>query len=128
MPTTPWIVRQSSSGPTAVAMLTYLPLSKYRYSLRFAGYVRQIYDQLQRTDGLIGFSMRAQPMRKQYWTLSLWRDEAAMMAFVHTRPHLDIMKLMHGRMAQTAFRSWTVTTPDQSLDWSEALSGELKAY
>ena len=41
--------------------------------------------QLTGTDGVIGFSMLARPFRKQYATLSVWRDEAALDAFARSR-------------------------------------------
>ena len=42
---------------------------------RGSGVVRK---QLSGTDGVMGFALLARPMRKQYATLSVWRDEAAL--------------------------------------------------
>ena len=45
--------------------------------------------QLLATDGVIGFSMLAEPLRKHYATLSVWRDAAALDAFAGRIPMIS---------------------------------------
>lgn len=109
-------------------MLTYLPLKHWWDTPRFVIYIIQIYLQLRKTTGLIGFSMRAKPLSKNYWTLSLWESERVMGAYIHTPPHLNVMQSMHRKMGQTAFVSWKVESNVQTLSWSDALERKTQAY
>ncbi len=47
---------------------------------------RAVRRQLLTTEGVLGFSMLAEPLRKHYATLSVWRDEAALGAFAGRIP------------------------------------------
>lgn len=129
MPTLPWQNINTNTDPADyTAMLTYLPLKHWWDTPRFIVYIIQIYLQLRKTAGLIGFSMRAKPLSKNYWTLSLWESERAMGAYIHTSPHLTVMKSMRGRMGQTAFVSWKVSADVHCLSWSDALERKAQSY
>ena len=43
--------------------------------------------QLLNTNGVMGFSMLAEPLRREYATLSVWRDQTALDAFARAHPH-----------------------------------------
>jgi hypothetical protein len=43
--------------------------------------------QLAVTDGVVGFSLLARPLAKQYATLAVWRDEEALAVFAGAEPH-----------------------------------------
>ena len=38
-----------------------------------------------------GSSLLARPLSKRFWTLSVWKNEDALRAFVQHQPHLRIM-------------------------------------
>lgn len=109
-------------------MLTYLPLKRYRDTPRFMIYIVRVYLQLRHTEGVVGFSMRANPLTKKYWTLSAWTGHEAMEKYVHTPPHVDVMRSMQGYMGATAFTSWEATANDLPLNWNEALKRQTKPY
>jgi hypothetical protein len=77
--------------------------------------------QLGATDGVIGFSMLARPLRKQYATLSVWTDEAALGAFADTEPHRRLMGHLAPEMGATRFVRWTMRGADGRPSWSDAL-------
>jgi hypothetical protein len=52
---------------------------------------RVVRRQLLATEGVVGFSMLAKPLRKHYATLSVWRDESALEAFAQAHPHDRLM-------------------------------------
>jgi hypothetical protein len=52
---------------------------------------RVVRQQLLAADGVLGFAMLAEPLRKNYATLSVWRDEEALDAFAGTHPHARLM-------------------------------------
>jgi hypothetical protein len=63
--------------------------------------VRLIVGQLRVTEELIGCPMRAQPLRRRYWTLPVWQDERALGAFVAALLHAHVRSSMAGRMGST---------------------------
>lgn len=129
MSTLPWQEQIAHSLSTeATAMLTYLPLKHWWDTPRFIVYIIRIYLQLRKTPGLIGFSMRANPFTKNYRTMSLWESEQAMGTYIHTAPHIDVMRNMRGKMGQTAFVSWKVEATGQALSWDDALKRKTQSY
>src|SRR5207245_1790913 len=50
--------------------------------------------QLAETRGLVGYSFRAKFSSHRFWTLSIWEDEQALMAFVSQDPHRTTMGLL----------------------------------
>jgi hypothetical protein len=42
--------------------------------------------------GALGVSLRAHPLAGRYYTLSMWEDEASLIAFAHRRDHLAAVR------------------------------------
>lgn len=95
-----------------------LTRSSTRRLFRGASEVRK---QLARTEGVVGFSLLARPLRKQYATLSVWVDEGALAAFVDASPHHEIMTKLSPEMGPTKFVRWTIKGSDGRPSWSDAL-------
>ena len=121
MPATPWRTF-GSPDPNGdfVALLSYLPLRTYRGVLHWAIYTTRVVKQLA-TDGLVGYSLLARPLSKRFWTLSAWKNEAALQAFVNRSPHLRVMAALGPHMDKTGFVRWTVKGTDLPLRWDDAL-------
>lgn len=77
--------------------------------------------QLARTDGVIGFSLLARPLKKQYATLSIWEDQDALRAFSDSSPHRELVTHLSAQMNRTRFVSWTINGSDGRPTWNEAL-------
>lgn len=77
--------------------------------------------QLTGAEGVVGFSLLARPLRKQYATLSVWVDERSLTAFAHATPHEDLMARLAPEMAPTKFVRWTITGSDGLPSWRDAL-------
>jgi len=82
---------------------------------------RAVRKQLTSTDGIVGFSLLARPLRKQYATLSVWTDQEALNAFVHASPHSELKSGLAPGMGPTRFERWTITGSQRRPSWSEAL-------
>ncbi len=82
---------------------------------------RLVRRQLAETDGVVGFSLLARPLRKQYATLSVWTGEGALAAFTTRSPHAELMADLAGEMATTRFERWTVDGSAGPPSWAEAL-------
>jgi hypothetical protein len=80
-----------------------------------------VVSQLATADGLLGYSLLARPISKQFWTLSAWQNEPALRAFVQHPPHVRIMSALAPHMDKTSFVRWTVKGSDLPLRWDDAL-------
>ena len=81
---------------------------------------REVRRQLERTEGVVGFSLLARPLRKQYATLSVWVDEKALGVFAHGSPHGTLMTDLAPEMGPTTFVRWTITGSDGRPSWNDA--------
>jgi|SRR5579885_196113 len=104
-----------------VVMLTYLPLAKYRFLPQFIYFVCRIVVQLRKSKGLVGYTLRAALLKKQFWTLSIWENEQLMRDFVMQSPHLYAMADLQGKMGKTAFFQWHIAGEELPLSWEQAL-------
>lgn len=119
----PWeSVAQPVPGQGYLALLTYLPLRSFRTLPQFFRYSGAIQGQLRTSRGLIGFTLDAHPLRRQFWTLSVWEDEDALMEFVRTNPHLGTMHGLKGRMGATRFIRWPIEGSEVPPTWEDALA------
>ena len=108
-------------GHEYVVMASHLPLVSIRSTLRFFRAVAAIRKQLSSTQGLVGYTLRAKPLARDYWTLSVWDDRVALEQFMRTRPHVRLMGSLKPFMGTTRFVEWVVTTTEGRPSWTEAL-------
>jgi hypothetical protein len=104
-----------------LALLSYLPLNKYRAIPAFLNFTFQIQKQLHLTPGIMGYSLRAKPLSRNFWTLSVWADEQTLMDFVAKVPHGQAMRAMMPHMGPTKFTKWKVSGSALPLRWEEAM-------
>ena len=109
------------AGHDYVVMASHLPLTRWSSTVRFFRGVGAVRKQLASTEGLVGYTLRARPLRRDYWTLSVWQDEGALRAFMRTPPHVGLMSSLKPVMGQTAFVQWTITAADGRPTWPVAL-------
>ena len=122
MPAMPW-QKFGTPNPNGeyLALISYLPLKSSRGLFPLVGYAVRVLRQLAKADGLIGYSLFAYLFSKQFWTLSVWRDEAALQAFVHHPPHLKSMGALAPYMTETKFVRWAVKGSALPLQWNDAM-------
>lgn len=87
----------------------------------FLFYTAQVAKQLASAQGLLGYSVLTRPLSKRFWTLSAWKDDAALRAFVQYPPHVRIMTALIPHMEQTKFLRWIVKGSQLPLGWDDAL-------
>lgn len=105
-----YVVLASSIPPRSISSTPRL--------FRGASAVRK---QLAGTEGVVGFSLLARPLRKQYATLSVWVDEPALAAFTGGEPHRALMAELAPQMGPTKFVRWTIKGADGRPSWRDAL-------
>jgi heme-degrading monooxygenase HmoA len=122
MPALPWkSISPAADDSDYVVMASSLPLRRFGATVRFFRFVRAVRRQLSGAEGLIGYSLWAKPIAKQYWTLSVWKDEPALTAFMRASPHREIMAKLRPDMKTTRFVRWTVKGSETPVQWDEAL-------
>ena len=122
MPASPWRTFASPEPERDyVALLSYLPLKSHWRVPVFFFYTIQVVKQMESAEGLLGYSVLARPLSKRFWTLSAWKDDAALRTFVQYPPHVRIMNALAPHMGATKFVRWTVTGSQLPLGWEDAL-------
>lgn len=122
MPASPWRTFGSPDlNGDFVALLSYLPLKSYWRVVPFFVYTGQVVTQLATSEGLLGYSLLARPLSKRFWTLSVWKNEDALRAFVQRVPHVRITSALAPHMDKTRFVRWRVKGSDLPLRWDDAL-------
>lgn len=105
----PWIAKeQPDAGPAAVVMGSKFELSSAVRSPVFLLHSLRLWRQARRSAGIMGVSLRAQPVKGTFWTLSAWTDRQALAAFARTDPHAAAMKRIRPWTKSATFRFWPV--------------------
>ena len=101
--------RRAEAGREYVAVVTYLPMKRALTLGRWARSIRSVQKQLDETAGLIGYSLRVNPFRLEFWTLSVWEDEERLRGFVNNVPHVDVTRRFGSKLPGFSVRQWTVS-------------------
>jgi len=122
VPDLPWTARaEMEPGTDYLVMASRLPLKRMTATVRFFRAVFAVRRQLATADGLIGYTLRARPLARDYWTLSVWKDDAALRRFMRTPPHLQVMTSLRPVMGATKFVTWTATAADGRPSMADAV-------
>lgn len=122
MPDIPWTARsEMQPGRGYLVMASHLPLVRITSTVRFFRAVSAIRRQLSSADGLVGYTLRAKPLARDYWTLSVWSDRDALERFMRTPPHVGVMGSLRPHMAPTRFVQWEIIAADGRPSWDDAL-------
>jgi hypothetical protein len=122
MPDIPWKGQSELERErTYLVMASLLQLTQITSTVRFFRAATAVRKQLAGAEGLVGYSLRAKPLSRSYWTLSVWNGQSALEQFMRTPPHLGVMSSLKPVMAQTQFVKWEITGADGRPTWTEAL-------
>jgi 3-phenylpropionate/trans-cinnamate dioxygenase ferredoxin subunit len=120
VPALPWTSFSEAEGDKDYpAMLSRLPLKTFGAMPKFIRFVFGIRSQLADSEGLIGYSLDAHPLAKEFWTLSVWEDREYLWHFVQKMPHSKAMKDLLPHMNQTEFFHFEVRGDSVPPDWQE---------
>lgn len=118
VPDLPWTTRaEMEPGSGYLVMASHLPLRRISSTVRFFRGVSAVRKQLAAADGLVGYTLRARPLARDYWTLSVWTDEAALGEFMRTPPHVQFMTSLKPFMGPTKFVTWRISGPMAVRAW-----------
>jgi hypothetical protein len=120
MPKLPWTTIDSVPPDTEVTvMASRLPLRRYRHIPRFLVATLRIRRQLAQSDGLIGYALDAQLVRKTFWTVSAWTGRDRLYRFDGADPHRSAKEGIRPHMEPSTFVFWTGTAADLPISWDE---------
>lgn len=121
MPTLPWIpVDDPQPDTEAIVMASRFRVRGFRHVLPFFLDAMRVHAQVRKSDGALGVTLVAHPLRREFRTLSAWRDRAALDAMVGSEPHRSVMRRQKAAMADSTFRFWTVPVAQLPLQWEDA--------
>lgn len=121
MPTLPWIpVDDPQPDTEAIVMASRFRVRGFRHVLPFFLDAMRVHAQVRKSDGALGVTLVAHPLRREFRTLSAWRDRAALDAMVGSEPHRSVMRRQKAAMADSTFRFWTVPVAQLPLLWEDA--------
>ena len=107
----PWVTPAAPDVPAGqdiVILGSRFELTSAWRSPAFLGYALRIWLQARRSRGIIGVSLRAQPLRATFWTLSAWSSHAALRDFARADPHRSIVVRVRPWAKTAVLRTWTV--------------------
>jgi hypothetical protein len=120
MPTLPWTTAENapSAAGDALVMASRFQLRSFRHVLPFLRDAMKVRALVRHSDGALGVSLIARPLRREFATLSAWRDRESLDAMVRTEPHRSIMGRYHAVMADAKFVFYTPAAYPPT--WTEA--------
>ena len=86
--------------------ITRLHLRGFRHLLAFGWQSGKSARQAQRSPGFLGGRLYARPMRRTFWTTTVWESEAAMRAFRATGDHRLVMTRISDWCDEAAVAHW----------------------
>jgi heme-degrading monooxygenase HmoA len=124
VPTLPWTATPTPADADTVAeplvMASRFRLRRYRDVLPFLRDAVRVRALVRRSPGALGVSLVARPLRREFATLSAWRDRASLDAMVRAEPHPSIMRRYRATMADSAFAFYAPA--EYPPTWAEAES------
>jgi hypothetical protein len=123
MPAIPWRnLAPVDPSHDYLVMASRLPLLSHLTIPRFVRLTVVVARQLERSRGLVGYSLLAQPIAKTFWTLSAWQDQQSLTSFAATMPHLKVTQDLRPRMGPTTFTHWNVPGLALPVRWPDAMA------
>ncbi|RFU36856.1 DUF3291 domain-containing protein [Actinomadura logoneensis] len=120
MPTLPWTTPETPDPDgKAVVMASRLEVRSLRHVPGFFLASMALLRQARRSPGALGLALRAEPLRRTFWTVSAWTDREAVNAYASAEPHRSSMRAKRKVMRESVFVFWSVPASDLPIGWDE---------
>lgn len=110
---------RSRTGASTTVQASVLRLRRFRDVPAFMAAALRLRAAFADSPGAIEMSVRTAPLRLTFWTLSQWRSDADLRAFVVHPAHLDLMRRFRPAMRSSNFITWR-TANDLPPTWNQA--------
>lgn len=112
-------VGRAEPGGEFLCIATFLPLRRWQDIVSFLRMSSRVEKQLKETEGLVRYGLRANPLRKEFWTFSVWVDKPSVSAFVQSGAHTTAVERFPDWAGEgAAFVEWN--SGDGSINWKNA--------
>lgn len=120
MPTLPWTTPETAAPDAdALVMASRLEVRSLRQVPGFFLASMALLRQARRSPGAWGLSLRAEPLRRTFWTVSAWSGRDALNAYASAEPHKSTMRAKRKVMRESTFVFWNVPASDLPIAWDE---------
>lgn len=121
MPTLPWTVPNTPPSDTELHVFASRFETRTLWgALRFLARTPGVWRQVSGAPGAYGATLKAQPLRRTFWTLSAWESPEALKAFARSGAHAPTADGLAGQMRGAKSATWTASSGDLPIDWAEA--------
>lgn len=101
-------------------MVSYFRLEGIGAMTRLLWNALRVGRQLGRSERLIYYSAGARLGSLEFWSTMVWEGERALMRFIRSSPHSEIMEEMRPRVHRSEFVRWEIGGSDAPPDQREA--------
>lgn len=105
------------AGPEVVVALTHATLDGRTRGL-FDLSTQKVLDSIVESPGLIGYSVRTRVLGNEVWTMTVWRDEAALDAFAGSAAHREAIRMGMPAVIDAQFHRMMVPASEVPPTWS----------
>lgn len=102
---------------TYVVTVTRLPLRRHTAIPTMMRSTLRIVRELARSDGLVGYSLKADLVATTFWTVSVWQSEEALARFARSAAHREAMAAIGPHMAGPVIETSTARGADLPPSW-----------
>lgn len=114
----PWVDAADPGTAPLVVSVTRLRVKRWRDVPAFLRAVLRLRRELPHAPGAVTLGLAAQPLRRTFWTLSAWRDEESLKAYVRSPEHAAAMRRFARVMAQPVSARWSSEGGRPSWDYA----------
>lgn len=116
LPRVPGPAEAASSG---VVLVSRLRLRSIRQLPGFLAAALRLRQALRRSPGAVSLDLAMQPLRRTFWTWSVWVDEPSLSRYTRSERHLKVMRKYRPYLADSAFLRLPASQAPH--DWSDAM-------
>lgn len=120
MPALPWVQREMiDPAATYVVMVSYLPLQRRRSIPGFLRAALAVRRQLAGADGLVGYALDAELVKRTFWTFSVWKTREDLDTFAQSEPHRQLIAQLRPLMSSTRFEFLLIAADKLPTSWEQ---------
>lgn len=120
MPTLPWTVPNRPPQATEVHVFASRFETRTLWgALKFLARTPGVWRQVRGARGAYGASLKAEPFKRTFWTLSAWESPEALKAFAHSGTHAPTSRGLSAQMRDAKFTVWSAPSDTLPVSWAE---------
>ncbi|MEV0197185.1 DUF3291 domain-containing protein [Nonomuraea sp. NPDC050691] len=119
MPTVPWTRVGVPAHPETLIMASRLEVRSLRQVPGFLVASLRLLRQARQAPGALGVSLKAELLKRTFWTVSAWNDKAAVYAYSAAEPHKSTMRRQRAVMKESTFVFWTLPADQLPVAWDQ---------